>query len=165
MTSHELLEKTWNYLVYISPPTVGALTGVLLGGIMVQRYWVKKSNESLIIEYLAKELSDLVDETLEYWSLDCQDTAGKPEENRQQARKLEQKMKGAIKNLHSMLRQYSERYRKRGQADFTSLMAEVNDACTGGDFEGAKRPPDRDRFLVVVNATHRVRWQLLQRRV
>ncbi len=155
----ELLRAFGNYLVYLSPSVVG----VFVGGMFVQRYWISKANESAIIEYLTKELTDLVDETLEYWSLDCSGETKEAKENRKQAKKLEQKIKGAIKNANSLLVQYSKRYCKK--VDFSSIMGEVNDACTGGKFEVVDRGPDTDRFLSVVNATHRVRWELLSRRV
>ena len=155
----DLLMVIRNYLIYWSPSVVG----VLVGGFIIQRYWVRKANESALIEYLTKELSDLVDETLDYWSLDCSGTDKLGDQNRQQARKLEQKIKGAIKNLNSVLRQYSERYCKN--INFTDLMAEVSESCTGGKFEVKKRPADPERYLHIVNATHRVRSKLFERRV
>ena len=147
--------KIGDFLYHIAP----AIIGVVLGAFLVQWYWVSRANESALIEYFTEELTDLVDETTEYWSLDCRTS----EENRQRARMLEQRIKASIKNLNSSLGQYSRRYCKK--VDFTSLMGEVNDACTGGTFETAKRAPDPARFSSVVNATHRIRWQLLQRRV
>jgi hypothetical protein len=152
-----------NYLIYVSPPVVGAVSGVLLGGYFVQRYWVRKANESALIEYLSKELHDLVDETLEYWSIDCSGSGAEADRNRQQARKLEQKLKGAIKNLGSVLNHYSARYCPK--QDFTPLLVELSDACTGGTFEQAKRPADPHRYLSVINTSHRVRAMLFERRV
>ena len=149
-----IVNAIWNYVIYVSPP----IMGVIFGGLVIQRYWVSRANESTLIEYFAKELADLVDETLEYWSLDC-----RKDDERRKARMLEQRIKGDIKNLNSGLGRYALRYCKK--VDFTPLMCAVNDACTGGTFETAKRIPDHQRYLAVVNATHRVRWQLFMRRV
>jgi hypothetical protein len=155
-----LLIKIGDYLIYISPP----VAGVIVGALIIQRYWVSRANESTLIAYLTKELTDLVDETLEYWSLDCSGDKKSDEENRQRAKVLEQRIKGDIKNLTASLIQYSKRYCK--SADFTLLMAEVSDACTGATFETlAKRGPDPGRYLTVVNAAHRVRWLLFSRLV
>src|SRR5262245_43779529 len=77
-TLYSVLRHVGNYLIYLSPPIVG----VLVGGFIVQRYWVRKSNESALIEYLTKELNDLVDETLEYWSIDCSAGNGVAERRR-----------------------------------------------------------------------------------
>jgi hypothetical protein len=154
------LTKLRDYLMYVSPPVVG----VIVGGVVIQRYWISRANESTLIKYLAKELDDLVDETLEYWSLDCSGDKKIDEENRQRARMLEQRIKGAIRNLNAALIRYSRRYCKN--VDFTSLMVEVSDACTGDEFETVtKRGPDRGRYLTVVNAAHHVRWQLFARLV
>jgi len=137
--------------------------GVLVGGFLVQKYWAMKSTESSLIDYLTKELNDLADETLEYWSLDCSGTGKASDEIRQDARKLEQKIKGAIKSINSTLDQYGGRYCKK--VDFTPLMVEISDACTSGQFEEVNRPADRTRFLTVVNATQRVKAELFKRRV
>lgn len=157
----EVFKVAGSYLVYVSPQVVG----VLVGGFLVQRYWAKKSNESAIIEYLSKQLSDLVEDTLEYWTLDCGGTTKRSENSRHLARKLEPKLVGAIKNINSNLGQYCNKYCKKKKDDFDLLMVDVSDACTGGKFGVAKRAPDPDRFLYVVNTTHRLRWQLLKRRV
>jgi hypothetical protein len=154
------LTKLGGYAVYISPP----IAGVIVGALIIQRYWVSRANESTLIGYLAKQLDDLVDETLEYWSLDWSGDKKIDEENRRRARVLEQRIKGAIKNLTSALIQYSKLYCKN--VDFTPLMVEVSDACTGDAFEtDDKRGPDRGRYLTIVNAAHRVRWQLFARLV
>jgi hypothetical protein len=155
------LKHVGNFVIYLSP----SIVGVFVGGFLVQRYWAKKANESNLIEYLTKELNDLVDETLEYWSIDCSGTAQKADAERKSARKLEAKIKGAVKNLNSVISHYSERYCKKKKDFFTALMGEVNDACTGGEFEVKDRAPEAHRFLTIVNATTRVRVELLRRRV
>jgi hypothetical protein len=163
MNMLEMLDRLRDYVIYVSPQ----LVGVIVGGLLIQRYWVQKANESSVIEYLTKELSDLVDETLEYWSIDCS-TGDGVAERRREARRLEAKMKGAIHNINSVLGHYANRYCSRSyrkKVDFSALMAEVNNACTGGTFEVAKRPADASRGWAVVNTIHKVKSQLLERRV
>jgi len=162
-TTLHILKAIGGYLVYISPPIFGSICGVIVGGYIIQRYWIRKANESVLIDYLTKELGDLVDETLEYWSLDCSGTGAGPDEARKQARKLEPKIKAAIKNLGSVLRYYSDRY--CCDIDFSQSMVEISDACTGGQFEVVKRSADSHRFLSVVNATTRIRSMLIGRRI
>jgi hypothetical protein len=134
-----------DFLYHISPSVVG----VLLGG------W--------IIDYISHELSDLVDETLLYWSIDCTATGTKADADRKQAAQLAAKIKGASHNLIAVLRSYSKKYCK--DVDFQGLWSEVHEACTGGDFEGTGRLPDPHRYARVVSTTHRLRWQLYERRV
>jgi hypothetical protein len=130
---------------------------------MVQRYWISRANEAILIEYFSKELTDLADKSLEYWTLGYKAKTKEDEETRRKAQLLEQKIKGAIKNLYSALTRYSKRYCKR--VDFTPLVGEINEACTGGFFEAGERDPDRHRYLSVINTTHRLRWALFERRV
>jgi hypothetical protein len=140
-----------DFLYHISP----ALVTVVVGGFILQRFFVSRANEAALIDYFMKELDSLRADSLEYWNLDCK--AGGPE-CREKAAILEQKMKGAIKSLSKELNQYSKHYRKK--IDFVALMVEVSDACTGGEFESIKRTRDRGRYLMVVNAIHRVKAEL-----
>ena len=153
-TLMSVLSGILGFLYYIAPQVLG----VILGGWIFQRYWVARTNESALIDHLAKELDELRNDCLHYWNLDL-----KTKENRAEGRILEQKIKGGIRNLNSELRKYSERYCKR--TNFEPLMMEVADACTGGTFEGANRPPDLGRYLTVVNTIHHVRWELMKRKL
>ena len=139
------------FLYHISP----ALVTVTLGGFILQRFFVSRANEASLIDYLLKELDGLRSDALEYWNLDCKNGGT---ECKDKAQILEQKLKGAIRCLSSDLDHYSKRYRKK--ADFRSLMVEVSDACTGGDFESVKRTCDRQRYLMVVNTINRVKTEL-----
>jgi len=147
------------FLYHISP----SLVGVILGGWLIQRYWIRKSNESAVIEYLARELTNLVDTTMLYWSIDCVGTGKDAEAARKQARQLAAKIKAESHNLQAALRSYSEKY--CGDVKFEALCAEVHDACTGGSFEKEDRPADPDRYFRVVCTTNRLRWKLYDRRV
>jgi hypothetical protein len=142
--------KVGDFVYHVSP----ALTTVILGGLIVQKFFVSRANEASLIDYLMKELDTLRSDALEYWSLDCKNGGA---ECKDKAYVLEQKIKGAIKSLSSDLEHYSKRYQKK---EFTALMVEVSDACTGGDFESKKRVRDRQRYLVVVNSINRVKAEL-----
>lgn len=147
----DLLEKLGGFLYHISPQ----LVAVILGGLIIQKFFVSRANEAALIDYLMKELDSLRSDALEYWNLDCKNGGV---ECKEKALVLEQKLKGGIKSLTSELGQYSRRYRKK--ADFRILMVEVSDACTGGNFECAKRTRDRQRYLMVVNTINRVKSEL-----
>jgi hypothetical protein len=154
-----ILTGIGKFLYHVSP----SLVGVIAGGVFVQWYWVSRANESTLINYFSEELTDLTDETLEYWSLEYKGDTKKDDESRQRAKVLEQRIKGSIKNLNSALGQYSRKYCNK--TNFQPLVQEVQDACTGGTFEEATREADHSRYLSVVNTTHRLRWKLFERRV
>lgn len=153
------LNAVGNFAYHVSP----AVAGVIVGGWIIQRYWVKKSNEAAIVDYIVRELSDLVDDTLLYWSIDCSGTGTKADADRKQATQLAAQIKAASHNLNAVLRSYCNRYCARDS--FDTLWSEVHDACTGGEFEVAKRPADPHRYSRVVSSTHRIRWRLYERRV
>ena len=146
-----LLAKLPTFLYHIAP----ALTTVLLGGVIVQKFFVSRANEASLIDYLMKELDALRSDALEYWNLDCKNGGA---ECKDKAQLLEQKIKGGIKSLSCDLEHYAKRYRKK--TNFVTLMVEVSDACTGGDFESNKRTKDRQRYLMVVNTINRVKTEL-----
>lgn len=142
---------------------LSAIFGAVISGYFVQRYWSSRVGESTLIDGLRIAVDLLQDKTVDYWSLDCRGESKKNEEDRQQARTLETKIKADILKLYSSLRGYSARYCKR--EDFTQLMAEVADACTNGEFEQKRRSPDKDRYKLVNNAASRLKATLLKRRV
>jgi hypothetical protein len=153
----EFCQKLLDFLYYISP----ALVTVLLGGFILQKFFISRANEAALIDFLIRELDELRTLSLEYWNLDCSKD-GKNEKS-QRARVLEQQIKGAIKSLTGELKYYSERYCKKN--DFPNLMVEVSDACTGGQFESAKKIADCSRYLVVVNTINRVKSELIRRKI
>lgn len=151
----------------MAPPVAGAIVGALISGAItrwvVQRHWVRRTSESALIDSLMRDLDAVVEKTLEYWSLDYRGDTKKDRETCEKARGLAAQIKAAIYKLQVALRQYSERYCRH--VDFVGLMGEVQDACTNGDFDSARRGPDHGRYKIVVNATTRVRSALFERRV
>ena len=142
-----------DFLYHIAPQVLG----VLIAGLIFQRYFVARANECALIDYLVKGLDDLCCHAMEYWSMEVN------AKNKDKARYLEARVKGSVKSLTSELRCYSQRYAKK--IDFAPLMAEVLDACTNGQFEAATRPADSARPLTVVNSIHRVKWELMKRKL
>lgn len=153
----DLLDKLPGFLYHISPQ----LIAVLIGGLILQKFFVSRSNEAALIDRLIVELNELRSDALEYWNLDCtKGDKGEKDEKRDRARLLEQKIKGAVQGLTSDLRYYSRRYRRN--TDFPPLMVEVADACTGGQFESANKIAETSRYLTVVNAINRVKSELIR---
>jgi len=148
------MNKILDFLYHISPE----LIAVILGGIFIQLFFVRRANEAELINFLIKELDELRTDALEYWNLDCSKLDQKP-----RARILEQKIKGAFKSLASDLNHYSSRYHKK--LEHEKLMSEVADACTGGQFEGATRPSEPARYIMVINTINRIKSELMRRKL
>ena len=151
-----------SFLYHVSP----ALVMVVLGSFILQRFFISRSNEAAYIDFLFKELDELRADTLEYWNIDC--TKGDKDQKTDKTdrtRILEQKIKGMIKSLTGELQYYCNRYCKKRKEDFTGLMVEVSDACTGGQFESEKKTRDCGRYLIVVNSINRVKSELIRRKL
>ena len=94
------------FLYHISPDVIG----VLIAGFWIQSIWTRRENQSAWIENLTDEMKILVEESLEYWSLDYSDGAANAEAGRARAQMLEPRIKGGVYQINSQLRRYSERY-------------------------------------------------------
>ncbi len=152
--SWDYLNLVGRFLYYISP----ALVTVVLGSLIVQRFFISRTNQAHFIDDLVSRLSDLQADTLEYWNNDRVDSKKK-----ERSALLEQKIKGGIKSLSADLEYCSERYGRANE--FSEPMAELADACSGGDFESQRRTADNARYIFVVNAANRLRSQLLRKKM
>jgi len=146
-------DECLSYLRHVSPQVLA----VIIGGVIFQRTLWLVPTSPRFIDYLIKGLDELRCDALEYWSMDVN------AKNRDKARFLEAKVKGAVKSLTSEMKCFSQKYCRK--TDFAPLMVEVSDACTGGAFESATRNADGGRHLMVVNSIHRVKWELMKRKL
>jgi len=141
------------FLYHVSP----ALVTVALGAFAVQRFFVRKSNESALIDTYLEALESIASDALEYWNTDA--TA----KNQKECRRLEQRLVGNIRTLAVDLERYAARYCKKKK--FAALMVEITDACTGGAFQTANRVADTGRYMLVLNSINRVKTELLAQKL
>ncbi|HEY5036127.1 MAG TPA: hypothetical protein VII74_03235 [Chthoniobacterales bacterium] len=150
-----VISSVSGFLYQISP----SLLTLLVGSLILQKFFVSKANEAAFIDNLVGRLDALQADALEYWATDSH-PAGEPDTP---LRILESRIKGGIKSLASDLAYYTERYGERHE--FNRLLAELSDACSAGDFESTARKPDSARYILIVNAISRVRTELLRRKL
>lgn len=148
------LHPVARFLYHVSP----ALVTVVLGALIVQRFFVSRANEAALIDTIETDLDQLRADALEYWNLEPT-----TKRKRDRASVLEQKIKGATKSLNSDLKYYAHRYNSK--TDFEALMMEVSDACTGGSFESATRTIEAGRYITIVNTVSRIKSELRRRKL
>jgi len=136
-----------------------ALVTVGLGGCLLQRFFVGKANEASLIDRVISDMDMLLDDAIEYWNI-----IPDSDENMKRDRILSQKIKGRIRCADVLLQHYSSRY-KDMQSNLRSLMMDVSEACTGGQFESATRREDIPRFLKIYNSINQVKIELLRRKL
>lgn len=145
------------FLHHIAP----ALISVVVGAWIVQRFFVSKSNEAALIDWLIRELETLQDLALEYWSSDSQ-----AKRQADEPALLAQKVKGRIRCISGNIRYYCDRYGGGNDSMFSQRLMDVSDACTGGQFESVRATQsDPSRYLLIVNAITQLRSDLWQRKL
>jgi len=149
-----------NAYLKISEIIVPPLITVGLGAFVAQRFFVSRANEGAMVDFMVGELRELQNDSLEYWTLSADST-----ENKQRQTVLAQKIKGMIKSLSADCNYYCDRYCKYKLGELQSLLVEVSDACTGGDFESVRKKVDTGRYILIVNAINRVKSELHRRKL
>jgi len=154
------------FIKLIIPPAVS----VFVGGIIIQRYFVRKSNQASFIDHIITELSDLRKDSLEYWS-----TSTTPD-NEKNIKHLENRIKGLTHSILSDLNYFKQRadskfwlwrffYKTNPSKESTTYIVEmldVYDICTGGDFESTKHSIDESKYFEICSSISKVKSELFK---
>lgn len=136
------LAYVWSFVWHVLP----AATGVLLGGVLVNRFFVRKANVAAIVDRCCNRLDELRDFCAAYWT-------NAPEEDKTAI--LEAKIKAATIHVHALVRILGRKYGPIPD-DVRESVVELNDLCTGGAFESRDRKPDKAQFLRIARGIDRV---------
>jgi len=125
-----------DFLYHISP----ALVAVALGGLLVNRFFVRKANLGALVDRVCNSLDGLRDDCASYWTQDFTDA------KKTDLDVLEAKIKGSVLHINTIVHLIEEKYGNVPPAMCERIL-ELQDACTGGDFESRKRKADKIRFM------------------
>lgn len=84
------------FLHHIAPALVIVLVGGFLGGFFLQRYFVKRANESALIDSIMRTLDEVREDSLQYWFSDSAAKNANP-------KLLAQRIKGNMRTVYSMI--------------------------------------------------------------
>jgi len=146
------LHHTGEFLWHISP----ALVTVVIGGLALQKFFVRRANASSLVDAVIKDLEILKSDALEYWNIDPSDKV-----LRSRSSVLEQKLKGCLKGICSDLTFFCSKYRNDDHLMLQNLLVDVADSVTGGDFESQNRTPAASHYISIVNTINNLRSKLL----
>jgi hypothetical protein len=76
---------------------------------------------------------------------------------------LEARIKAGILQVYSSIKHIENKYRINEEARVLGMVPPLQTACTGGQFEAAKREPDRSRFMKILRIIHELQsglWNL-----
>lgn len=150
------LEALYEIARLIAP----SLLSVLVGALLIQRFFVSRGNEADFIDALIEELDALREHSLDYWA-----SKSKQDDKKSERDILAAKIKGDIKILSSDIEYYYLRYCCKRKADMDRMLGEIADACSGGNFESKSKAIDTSRYMIVINAISRLKSDLLRRKL
>ena len=143
---------------------------IILGGLVVQRFFARRANQAAFVDHIIKELGELRDNSLQYWALAA------ASDNREKIKTLEAQIKGRVLSLTSDLRCFAKEHRSICQCalnwvrrvqnhegpEYLVTMLSLFDICTGGDFETEQHKADPSKYLPISSTISKVKSELLR---
>ena len=151
----DILREWWPPLLWHIAPSI---VTVVVGGLLLQRFFVRKANQAALIDALVKQMDQIQQDSLEYWNLDAA-----VESNWARSSLLEQKIKGLLRALNADVDYFINKH--GGAVLFNKLMVILHDGCSGGDFESKSRKIEATRYLMVVNAVSNLKSALMRNKL
>jgi len=148
------------FIKYIFPLLLPSAFSVGIGAYLVQRFFIRRSNESQFIDRLTQSLKEVSGLSLDYWHLKPKD-----EDEKRTRHMIAQKLKGDLRALSADVKYYCCRYCSKEEDSINGMLLELHDACTGGSFESHDQSADESRYLVVVNTANRLRSHFYKRKL
>lgn len=133
---------------------------VLVGGFFLQKYFVKRANESALIDSIMRTLDEIREDSLQYW---FSDSAGK----NVNPKLLAQRIKGNLRTVYPMIQIYSDRYFPKHNGELETFVSRIFELTTSGNFESEKSEQHEakpDDYIRITNATNEIRKLLLHRK-
>lgn len=152
--------ECWAAIIWHVMP---AITTVLLGGFLVQRFFVRRANAAAYVDATLDILQKLQDDALEYWGQPA--SPDKPE-----ILIIAQKIKAGHKQLEEMIESFCQKYgygfpkvckAKSLRDQCKPSLDDLFERATGGDFEQADHKPDPGRTFKIANNINTIRTALL----
>ena len=144
-----------DFLHHISP----AIVTVVFGGVVAQRIVASRSHKSALLDLIVTNLEQLRSDALDYWGQSLPNTDSK-------RKLLEAKIKADAQMIAADVTFVAEKYCwwKSSERRLKSLMDDVHDACTGGDFETKQKKAELSRYPTVVKSIHNLKKELWQKK-
>ena len=135
------LEGLWGLVWHVLP----AVAGVLLGGLVINRFFVRKANVAGLVERACNLLDDLKDLCASYWTRDAAGIEAKEDAI------SEAKIKASLLQINALVTLLTQKYGPIPESVKPAVLHLVS-ICTGGDFESRARKADRQNFMRVARA-------------
>lgn len=127
-------------------PTILTLS---VGTFWLNRLFVARANFASLVERICDALDTLQEDCADYWSVPY--AADKEAEQTVS----EAKIKGRLQQISLLIGLVRDK-RPNTPPEVDTLLVDLLDACTGGDFESKSRTADRGRFMRVVATIYKL---------
>lgn len=121
-----------------------AVTGVLLGGFVINRFYVRKANVAGLVDRACDRLDELKESCADYW---CSCPNSESPEDVKEAAVLEGKIKATVFHINALRGVLTKKYGLG--SDLQAPITRLHDLCTGGSFESKERKADKQRFMKI----------------
>ena len=145
-----ILDAAGRLLWHTSP----ALIAVIGGALLIQRYHVKRANLGSIVDSAIKDLELLQSDAFKYWN--------SPKKKKKNAELLAQKIKSSLKKITVKVYILVDENEQKRSEPLKTVLVNLHDKVTGGDFESNNRKPDASRYFEVTNAINSTMSVLLR---
>lgn len=139
------------WLKLIAPP----LLTVGVGGYLLNRFFVGRATLAAVIERVCNVLDELRDDCASYWSVDYPKAQDKiPEQF-----VLETKIKAEVLQISALVHLIAEK--RNDVPDVLRLhLIDLQDYCTGGDFESKQRRAEKERYMRIMTCINSIAVEL-----
>ncbi|HXC02242.1 MAG TPA: hypothetical protein VNU49_06285 [Opitutaceae bacterium] len=132
---------------------VGALVEVVLGWFLLSWFFVRKADLTALIERACDGLDQLKKDCAKYWLSEAIEL----KESKRYL--LEAKIKTGVLAVISAVLHIKGKYMNLPE-EMRSRILDLQEACTGGDFERVERHRDLRRYMEIANKVHALQRSL-----
>jgi len=132
-----------------------AVTGVLVGGLLINRFFVRKANVAGVVDRACDRLDELKDLCADYWTSESIPGNSKTNDI------LETKIKASVLQINALVGILAEKYGPV-PGRVKELILHLQDQCTGGNFESLQRKSDKQQFMRIARAIDQLATALLK---
>ena len=131
------------------------IVAAVLGGIVINRFFVRKSNVAALVDRACNRLDELRQINAKYWIHNYSTRRAKDLEE------IEARIKSEILHIQSLIRVIKNKYGHIPDC-MDQKVLNLQDVCTGGDFESKSRKADKKRYMRIVRTINALSVELQQ---
>lgn len=128
-----------------------AVVALGIGGFWLNRFFVRKANLASLVDRSCNSIENLVKKCAEYWTSDYSAA------DSSKSALLEAEIKATILHINTLVKLIAKKYARRKIKDDTcKLILDLQNHCTGGQFETRRRTADMIRIVKIISVANKL---------